>query len=370
MAAAEAHAAAEGGPGGSEPGRRQRVGVLDIGSNSIRLVVYDHAGRSPIPVFNEKALCGLGRGVSQTGMLQVEAMAAAACNIDRFALIAKAMRVRRLDVVATSAVRDAENGPSFVAELERRLGYPIRVIDGAEEARLAAYGVLSGFPFADGVVGDLGGGSLELIDVVGKDLGAHVTMPVGPLRIGLIERGDRRRYTTLVDKHLDKAAWLKGLKNRTLYVVGGAWRSIAKAHMAAVDHPIEVIHGYTVSRKTMSEFLSKLARLSPKTIRSMPGVSRRRADSLPTAALVLQRVLARGQPRDLVFSAFGLRAGCLYDRLSQEERAQIRYCSPVPRSRGRRTALPHIRTRSRPGYSLCSRTWSREMRVSFALSAS
>ena len=308
------------GRGTREPVRGQRVGVLDIGSNSIRLVVYDHAGRSPIPVFNEKALCGLGRGVTETGNLPVDGMASALINIDRFGQIARAMRVRHLDVVATSAVRDAANGPAFVGELERRIGHPVDVISGDEEARLSALGVLSGFPDADGVVGDLGGGSLELIDVADRRLGAHATMPLGPLRIGEAARGQRRRFSSMIDRHLDTASWLAALKGRTLYAVGGAWRSIARAHMARISYPIEVIHGYAVDRGALSDYLGSLAQTSKKSVRNIPGVSRRRGDVLPTAALVLDRVLARGQPARVVFSAFGLREGCLYDRLTEAER--------------------------------------------------
>ncbi|EDP66008.1 Exopolyphosphatase [alpha proteobacterium BAL199] len=308
------------GRGTLEPVRGQRVGVLDIGSNSIRLVVYDHAGRSPIPVFNEKALCGLGRGVTETGNLPVEGMASALLNIDRFNQIAKAMRVRHLDVVATSAVRDAANGPGFVAELERRIGHPVDVISGDEEARLSALGVLSGFPEADGVVGDLGGGSLELIDVSNRRLGDHATMPLGPLRIGETAGGQGRRLTAVVDGHLKSAPWLSRLEDRTLYAVGGAWRSIAKAHMVRTSYPIEVIHGYAVERNALSDYLTSLIRIPKKAAKNVPGVSRRRGDSIPTAALVLQRVLAKGKPSRVVFSAFGLREGCLYDRLTDGER--------------------------------------------------
>jgi len=304
-----------------EPVRGQRVGVLDIGSNSIRLVVYDHAGRSPIPVFNEKALCGLGRGVTETGNLPVDGMASALMNVDRFNQIARAMRVRHLDVVATSAVRDAANGPAFVQELERRLGHVVEVIDGGEEARLAALGVLSGFPEADGVVGDLGGGSLELIEISDRRLGDHATMPLGPLRIGEVERGQRRRFTALIDRHLETAPWLDRLQGRVLFAVGGAWRSVARAHMARTGYPIEVIHGYAVERAPLSDFLASLTGIPKKAVRSVPGVSRRRGDSIPTAALVLQRVLERGLPARVVFSAFGLREGCLYDRLTEAERA-------------------------------------------------
>lgn len=294
--------------------------MLDIGSNSIRLVVYDHEGLSPIPVFNEKALCGLGRGLDETGALAVEAMGSALTNLQRFAEIATAMRVSHVDVLATSAVRDASNGPEFVSEIERRTGYTVRIIGGDEEARLSALGVVSGFPDADGVVGDLGGGSLELIEVSKQNLGAHTTMPVGPLRIGDVESGNRRKMASLVDRHLESAPWLASLEGRTLYAVGGAWRSVAKAHMASTSYPIEVIHGYTLDRASLSEFLTALARSSKKTIRTTPGISKRRAETMPTAALVLQRVLARGKPDRVVFSAFGLREGCIFDRLPDEER--------------------------------------------------
>lgn len=286
------------------------------------MVVYDHEGLSPVPVFNEKALCGLGRGLDETGALSVEAMGSALTNLQRYAAIAHAMRVGRVDVLATSAVRDASNGPDFVAEIERRTGYTVQIIGGDEEARLSALGVVSGFPDANGVVGDLGGGSLELIDVSDQQLGAHTTMPVGPLRIGEVEPGKRRKMQTLVDGYLDGAPWLVNLEGRTLYAVGGAWRSVAKAHMAATNYPIEVIHGYTIDRATLSAFLSTLALQSKKSIRATPGVSRRRADTMATAALVLQRVLARGKPDRVVFSAFGLREGCIFDRLSPEERHQ------------------------------------------------
>jgi len=309
-------------PALSRSRKGNRVGVLDIGSNSIRLVVYDHEGLSPVPVFNEKALCGLGRGLDETGTLSEESVASALTNLMRFAEIAGAMRVAHMDVLATSAVRDAANGPDFVAEIERRTGHTVRVIGGDEEARLSALGVISGFPDADGVVGDLGGGSLELIDVADRRLGAYTTMPVGPLRLGDIEQGKRRKMASQVDGHLDTADWLGDLQGRTLYGVGGAWRSLAKAHMAATSYPMEVIHGYTIDRAILSTFLSRLARTSKKAIRTIPGVSRRRADTLPTAALVLQRVLARGKPDRVVFSAFGLREGCVYDRLTEEERAK------------------------------------------------
>lgn len=283
-------------------------------------MVYDHEGLSPIPVFNEKALCGLGRGLDETGALSVEAMGSALTNLQRYAEIASAMRVGHMDVLATSAVRDASNGQEFVSEIERRTGYTVRIIGGDEEARLSALGVVSGFPDADGVVGDLGGGSLELIDVADQHLGAHTTMPVGPLRIGDVVPGNRRKMASLVDRYLDDAPWLLNLQGRTLYAVGGAWRSVAKAHMATTGYPIEVIHGYTIDRATLSDFLTTLARSSKKTIRATPGVSRRRAETMPTAALVLQRVLARGKPDRIVFSAFGLREGCIFDRLPEEER--------------------------------------------------
>ncbi len=164
----------------SQTERRDSVAVVDIGSNSLRLVVYDGVRRAARIMLNEKVLCGLGRGLSETGRLNQEGVEQARVNLQRFVSLARAIGVSRLDVLATAAVRDADDGREFAAEIERRFGVRVRILAGAEEGRYSALGVLSGIPDAQGFAGDLGGGSVELVPVAKGRAGAGATLPIGP----------------------------------------------------------------------------------------------------------------------------------------------------------------------------------------------
>ncbi len=299
-----------------------RIGVIDIGSNSIRLVVFERLERAPVALFNEKVMCGLGRRLEETGRLDNEAIQRALLNLNRFAALAAAMSVTRLEALATAAVRDAKNGPEFIREVARACKLQARVLDGAEEARLSALGVLSAEPAADGAMGDLGGGSLELVGLKGGQLGRHATLPLGPLR--MIHGADpgRRRLKEAVERQLETLDWLGEVEGRNFYPVGGAWRALARVHMEQTGHPLHVIHDYELRWNDAEEFLQLVSRLSPNSLSKMYGVSRRRHETLPYAAL-LMLVLARAmKPKRIVFSAFGLREGWLYDLLPPEERAR------------------------------------------------
>jgi exopolyphosphatase/guanosine-5'-triphosphate,3'-diphosphate pyrophosphatase len=300
--------------------RTERFAVVDIGSNSIRLVVYEHGGRAPLPIFNEKVMCGLGRGVAATGRLPAEGVAMALANLVRFQSLIEAMGATRTVAVATAAVREAVNGPDFVAEIKRRTGIAVRVVSGTEEARLSALGVLSGIPAADGMMGDLGGGSLEVVDLAAGRVGNQVTLPLGPLR--LIDTADNnlRRGRAVIERELGSLPWLGSLRNRTFYAVGGAWRMLARILMDHQRYPLHIIHHYTVSGAEAQEFLQRFEKMSKDDLRKLPNLSRRRSDTLPWAAMVLERLLAMAPPRQLVFSAFGLREGVLFDRLDEEAR--------------------------------------------------
>ena len=302
--------------------RRRRpkpVGVLDVGSNSIRLVVFEHDGRAPVPIFNEKVLCGLGRGVATTGRLDPAAMADAHRNLARFAEVARAMGVGRMTAVATAAVREAANGREFVDKVRRATGIRLRVLSGEEEARTSALGVLSGNPDADGVMGDLGGASLELVDIAGGKTHAQVTLPLGPLALSELAGGTLERARAVVAKHLTAVPWLDRLQGRDLYLVGGSWRALARVHMAMTDYPLKVIHAYTLEARAARTFLQRLPRLGKARLKSIPGVARR-VDALLWAALPLAEVIRLGRPRRLVFSSYGLREGCLFAQLSPGER--------------------------------------------------
>ncbi|HYG85858.1 MAG TPA: exopolyphosphatase [Azospirillum sp.] len=296
------------------------IAVIDIGSNSIRLVVYDCLKRSPMPIFNEKVLCGLGRGVEKSRRLNPEGVKHALTHLPRFRQITLGMRVPRVDVLATAAVRDASDGAAFVSEVEKATGLKVRVISGEEEARLAAQGVLSGTPEAEGLVGDLGGGSLELVNVSASVLGQQVTLPLGPLR--LMEAGEGRgALVKAIDQHLETLPWLADAKGRNFYPVGGSWRALAKLHMEQTKHPLHIIHHYTVAADEMRQFADLIARQSMSSLAKLSG-SRRRGETLPYAALVLERLLKTAAPSKVVFSAFGLREGHLYSLLPPDRRQE------------------------------------------------
>lgn len=296
------------------------VGVIDIGSNSIRLVVFSGSGRAPHPIFNEKVLCGLGRGLERTGRLHEEGVELALANLGRFAGLVEAMNVHHLRVVATAAVREAENGPEFARAVRRQAGLKVEILDGAEEARLSALGVLSGMPQADGLMGDLGGGSLELVALRQGKLGRHETLPFGPLRLREVAERSKGELRNHVERRLDELPWLSSAKGRDFYAVGGAWRAIARLHMAHTNYPLRVIHHYTVSRGRAQDFLDLIAGLS-ESLERIGRVPRKRLEVLPVAALVLQQILERARPAQLVFTAMGLREGCLYDAMPQAVRS-------------------------------------------------
>jgi len=298
--------------------RSGRVGIIDIGSNSIRLVVYERANRAPLPVFNEKVLCGLAREIDVSGRLHPAGRRLALDNLERFVALAQRMRVVGLDLLATAAVRDAEDGAAFVDEIRRRTGRAVQVIDGQEEARYSGLGVLCAMPHADGVMGDLGGGSLELVALADGKLGPSSTLPVGPLR--LLSSG--RDARAAVVQAVNDVDWLRSYAGRDFYPVGGAWRAFARLHMEQADYPLHIIHQYAIDANDVRELAHVVASQSARSLEKMAGVSRRRLESLPLAALALERLLAALKPRRVIFSAFGLREGYFYSRLPEAERAR------------------------------------------------
>ncbi|KAF0099959.1 MAG: exopolyphosphatase / guanosine-5'-triphosphate 3'-diphosphate pyrophosphatase [Rhodospirillaceae bacterium] len=301
------------------PLRKGRVGIIDVGSNSIRLVVYERASRAPLPVFNEKVLCGLARGLDATGRLNPEGVEMALANIDRFATLAHNMKVTSLDLLATAAVRDAADGADFMRELASRPGIVAHTVSGQDEARYSGYGVMCGMPGADGVMGDLGGGSLELASLSNGRLGSSTTLPVGPLRLMSSGKGDPRK--AVVDA-IESVRWVREEQGKTFYAVGGAWRAFARLHMEQAGYPLHIIHQYEIPADEARAVARLIAVQSPKSLEKMPGVSRRRVDTLPLACLALDRLLAVLKPKTIVFSAFGLREGFYYSRLSEQERAR------------------------------------------------
>ncbi len=318
--------------------REHRVGVVDIGSNSIRLVVFEGDRRMPIPIFNEKAMCRLGEDLRDTGRLSESGRLLSIANLSRFIELSGEMDLSRLDIVATAAVRDASNGPEFVSELEERFGRKIRILSGGEEARLSALGVISAFPDADGVVGDLGGGSLELVDIDCVVPRKTVSLPLGPLRLLELTGDNRAEQIHQIDRYLSTVDWIDRLRGRNFYAVGGVWRSIARAHMEEDEYPLQVIQGYTLRRRKVTAFCDLLSRFDSDSVAAMPGVARRRLETIPLGALLLSRLLRLGRPDQVIFSAFGLREGVLFDRLSPADKGQdplLASCAEIASKSGR-----------------------------------
>ena len=331
-----------------DTGVKTPVAVIDIGSNSVRLVVYDAAKRAPIPMFNEKVLCGLGRGLDSTGRLNPEGAKLARESLHRFAALTQAMGVADIDAFATAAVREATDGPDFAAAVERDCGFPVRVISGAEEARLSALGVLAEIPNANGIMGDLGGASLELAHLKGGAGAQQTSLPIGPLRIACnpsgpgssdgASGGDSGRS---MEEYLSQAAWLGEARGGTFYAVGGTWRSWARMHMRHVRYPLSIAHHYEITASSALEFAKEISALPADALSNFAGFPEERADSIPFANLVLKRLIEQTGVAAVLFSAYGVREGLIFDRLPISLKAEdplIAACRNLATMTGRATA--------------------------------
>ncbi|SEP47089.1 exopolyphosphatase / guanosine-5'-triphosphate,3'-diphosphate pyrophosphatase [Methylobacterium sp. ap11] len=304
-----------------EPGAP--VAIIDIGSNSVRLVAYSGISRAPTPLYNEKVLCGLGRNVLTTGRLNEEAVRRALQALARFRVLCEAMHVGQVFVLATAAARDAENGPAFLEAAAAACGHPIELLSGRREAELSAYGIISGFHAPDGVVGDLGGGSLELVDLRGSAVGSGVTMPLGGLALQDLSGGSLKKARKIAAEALKKAGpQLDTLKGRTFYAVGGTWRALARLHQAARDYRLHVMHGYAIEPNDELSFLQVVEQSEAATLAAVESVSEARRPLLAYGAVVLEEVIRSGKPREIAISATGVREGLLYEKLDDAARAR------------------------------------------------
>jgi len=298
-----------------------RVGVVDVGSNSVRMVVFDGAARSPAYFYNEKVMCGLGQGLAETGMLNPRGRDRALMALRRFALLAKGMDINSMTVVATAAVREATDGPAFQAEVLRETGLKLWVIDGDTEARLSAQGVLLGWPEATGIVCDIGGNSMELARIGGGQVGARATSPLGPFRLQQVPGGAAERQAHI-------ARILDGLHDTIrpdgdrIYMVGGSWRVIARLDMARRSYPLTVLHEYRMQPASLLETLDWIAANDQSSLRSRTGTGAERMELVPLACEVLRELIRVFKPREIDVSAYGIREGLLYEQMSEELRAR------------------------------------------------
>ena len=303
--------------------RPPSVAVIDIGSNSVRLVVYEQRARSLVSVFNEKTLCGLGREVQSTGLLAPDAVDKALTSLKRFHALCKIQRVGRVHAIATAACRDASNGPDFITRAERICGVPIEILSGPREAKLSALGVISGIHRPDGIVGDLGGGSLELVDVRGHRIRGGVTLPLGSLALQDLAHKSLKRAERIVEGELSELPRLKAGRGRTFYAVGGTWRALARIHILQSGYPMKVMHGYSIPAPDALIFAQRLRRLAAADmLANIEAVAEARRPLLTYAALVLEHIIRWANPKTITFSTFGVREGLLYSMLPEAERAR------------------------------------------------
>jgi exopolyphosphatase/guanosine-5'-triphosphate,3'-diphosphate pyrophosphatase len=298
-----------------------RVGVIDVGSNSVRMVVFDGAARSPAYFYNEKIMCGLGKGLAETGRLNPQGRIRALSALRRFALLAEGMQIDPLTIVATAATREAEDGPDFQAEVLRETGLRLHVIDGDEEARLSAQGVLLGWPEAKGIVCDIGGNSMELARIGDGRVGRRISTPLGPFRLQQVSDDPRKRRVH-VAKVLKDAQGLLKAEGERIYLVGGSWRVIARLDMERRNYPLTVLHEYRMTPRGLDDTLDWLAATDLAVLRGRTGTSAERMELVPLACEVLRELLAVFKPSEIDVSAYGIREGLLYEHMPERLRAR------------------------------------------------
>jgi len=319
---------------GSQAEPRQAA-VIDVGSNSVRLVIYRIDGRALWTVFNEKALAGLGRDLPATGRLSKEGVETAMAAIRRFMTLLDGWRPEEITAAATAAVRDAADGPAFLQRVQKETGLKVRVLTGEEEARYAALGVIAGQPDAQGVVGDLGGSSLELVRLNGAGQPEGATFPLGPFALGAPRALDIDRTRRVIEALLAPQA--NRFATRDFHAVGGAWRNLALLHMELVDYPLKVAHQYELSRADALQVTRFVERQSKSSLERIEGVSKKRFDTLPYSALVLETLVERLGVERVTISAYGVREGMLLEAMDPAVRRQdplIAGCEALTTVRG------------------------------------
>ena len=292
-----------------------RMAVVDIGSNTIRMVVYDTPNRLPVPIFNEKSPCQLGQGLATTGRLNPVGVECAMKSLARFVSLSASMGVERMDLLATAAVRDASDGPEFVEHVELTLGVQIKIPTGPEEAQLAALGLLSGIPDADGVLADMGGGSVDLIELNRGDFGRTFSLPIGHLRLPKAVQGDLKKAKGIVQKDLKQLPWLAEGKDRNLFAIGGAWRALARVFIEQTEYPLHVIDGFTLRNAEALKMCRLIENLSSSTLLGITGITKSRAQALPVCAMILGAMLEQTMVKEVIFSGFSMREGHLLKML-------------------------------------------------------
>lgn len=298
----------------------REAAVIDVGSNSVRLVLYRLDGRAIWPTYNEKVLAGLGRDLGSTGKLSPDGVEAAMAALRRFRAVLDATKPAEVFAAGTAAVRDAADGGAFVERVKAETGIALRVLSGEEEARYSALGVLAGAPDGSGVVGDLGGASLELTALTDQGPGEGVTLALGPFALAFKHGDDARKLRREVERRIAKVA--DRFQAETFHAVGGAWRNLALLHMGVSNYPLKIVHEYEMSRGEALTAARLISQLSQHSLERIPGVSRKRLETLPYAAVVLEVLVEQLRIKRILTSAYGLREGLLFEAMAPRVRTQ------------------------------------------------
>lgn len=296
-----------------------RVGVVDVGSNSVRMVVFNGAARSPAYFYNEKVMAGLGQGLAESGKLNPRGRERALAALKRFALLARSMGAAPLSCVATAAVREAKDGQAFAKQVEKETGLKLWIIDGQEEARLSAQGVLLGWPDAEGLVCDMGGNSMELAIVANGKVGRRVSAPIGPFQLQQVKDG-KEGVSKFIAGVIEELAEKMGRTHARIYLVGGSWRAIARLDMERRHYPMTVLHEYRMAPEDVAATTDWIGDNDVDALRARTGTSMARMELVPLASLVLRQLLASFAPREFAVSSYGIREGMLYEQMPERLR--------------------------------------------------
>ncbi|NVK19157.1 MAG: Ppx/GppA family phosphatase [Methylocystaceae bacterium] len=301
------------------PDRKGRLtAIVDIGSNTVRLVVFHGPARIPLPIFNEKVQCRLGSGIDETGKLNPDGVELAYETLNRFMKLVEVMQVDTVSLLATAAVREAIDGPDFVREIKHLFDADVRVLSGEEEAKLAAYGVLSGLPKADGLLGDMGGASFDLVSLDHGKFAKHDTTPLGHLRIGDENHKSIADMRKFIRSKLASLDWTHEMKGRSFFAVGGSLRAVARLIMHYTDYPLHVIDNFTLQHEEATRLLGILCKLDLDVLLSVPDISKKRAETLPAAIALLQEILETIEPSEIIFSGYSMREGEFFQSLDDD----------------------------------------------------
>ncbi len=296
------------------------IAIVDIGSNSVRLVAYEGVARAPTPIFNDKMLCGLGRGVATTGKLPKDGVDKALGALRRFRSLCDIMDIGDIHVLATAAARDASNGTEFLDAARDAIGAPIELLSGRREAELSALGVVSSFYKPDGIAGDLGGGSLEVNDVKIDRLGKGETLPLGGLSLMDMSNKSPKKAVKIAREALESCGVLDKLKDRHFYAIGGTWRALARLHMRQRNYSLNVMHNYIIPARDAADFAALVERVSVDALIAIDSVASARRPLLAYGAIVLEQIIRIAKPKDIIVSAAGVREGLLFERLDEQQK--------------------------------------------------